>query len=60
MSNEDDEDITITWKTYKEFFGKKYQGGTVYFISGQLAMITFSISKMGGDYIIGKWAESDN
>ena len=58
MTNEDDEEIKITFQNYKEFFGKQYQGGYKYIINSQLAMIIFSVCKMGGDYIIGQWAES--
>ena len=57
MSNEQDEDIIKTSKTYANFFGP-YYGGWWFFIKAQIVMILFSACKMGGDYLIGNWSQS--
>ena len=56
MTDEDDEIISITFRTYWRFFGGYY--GPWFFICIFFSLAFMTGSRLGNDYLIGKWAQS--
>lgn len=54
MSDENDENIQVSWNSYKTLYAKYY--GFSFLFLGQFFMIAFMGSKLANDYIVGKWA----
>jgi len=54
IKDENDEDIDITFETYKQYFGQ-YYGGYSFLTITQVSMIFYCFSSIGCDYVIGQW-----
>lgn len=59
MTNENDEEIKVTFWTYKSYFGE-YWGGWRFYLIYTFVMFLFVGFKTGGDYFIGLWAQSSD
>ena len=58
ITDENEENIQISFSTYKKFFGRYY--GFSFFFCSQSAMFLFIFSRIANDYIIGTWAHDEN
>ena len=54
MSDENDENIKINFKSYQVLFCKYY--GFTFIFCSQMFLIIIMISKFANDYYIGLWA----
>ena len=50
-TDENDEEIKITYQVYKDYFGKYY--GISFFIVALLTMCTVMGGRIGSDYVVG-------
>jgi hypothetical protein len=58
MTNEDDEDIQVSFKCWVQYFSKYY--GCSFIILSQSAMLLFIGSNVARDYIVGNWARNED
>lgn len=55
MTDEQDEKISVTFRSYYDYY-KNYYGGMKFLSLSLLTMSLFLVSKMSADYLIGHWA----
>ena len=58
ISDENDEEITVNFKSYVHYF-THYYGGLPFMLMFNISMIAWSFCKIGGDYYIGRWFQSE-
>ena len=54
IKDENEEVIKITWRTYRNYFGK-YYGGLPFLATTNVSMVLYCLSSIGCDYIVGDW-----
>ena len=54
IKDENEEVIKITWRTYRNYFGK-YYGGWPFLIITNVSMVLYCVSSIGCDYVVGDW-----
>lgn len=54
IKDENDEQVKVTFQTYKDYIGGYFGGCSMIFVSN-LSMILFTAFALGADYVIGDW-----
>ena len=57
-TNENEEEARVDLKVYKDY--QRFNGGFKQFLLVQLTMVLFMLFKIGGDYMVGSWAVSED